>query len=368
MNNILAIRSIPAASLLISKIRVFIGVGVIALLLTTGILLRRSHRTEKPVEQTVTIPSPGAMISSLPASYEDRIVQNVSPTPIIKIIERPVVAPEIDTERLKRALEARRSSVTFASFNQAAETHPERTTDITTDSNSQGLSNHPRDSRDNPNGQQSKESFLAKKGSSDVSLHEALIKPSSPYQLLAGTVIPGLLLTGINSDLPGQLLGQVSQNVYDSVSGNSLLIPQGTKIVGQYDSNVVYGQQRVLIVWERLLFPNGQSISLERMQGIDMSGYAGLSDSVNNHYLRLLSGVVLSSLLSASAQIAQGRNYATFNPSYDQLAAQGVAQNVNDVGQQITQRNLNVQPTLEVRPGFKFQVFVNKDVTLTPYL
>ena len=184
---------------------------------------------------------------------------------------------------------------------------------------------------------------------------------------MAGTLIPGLLLTGLNSDLPGQILGQVAQNVFDTSSGNHLLVPQGTKVIGQYDSRIVYGQERVLIVWTRLIFPNGKSISLEGMPGVDLSGYAGLSDQVNNHWGRLLTGVIFSSLLSASAQMAEGRNYSTIDPSYGELATQGVARNANQVGQEITRRNLNIQPTLEIRPGFRFNVFVHKDMILEPY-
>ena len=184
---------------------------------------------------------------------------------------------------------------------------------------------------------------------------------------MAGTLIPGLLLSGLNSDLPGQIVGQVSQNVFDTKSGAYLLIPQGSKVLGQYDSRVVYGQERVLVEWTRIIFPNGRSISLEGMPGVDLSGYAGLSDQVNNHWGRLITGVVFSSLLSAGSQVAQGRNYSSFDPSYDELATQGAARNLNQVGQMITRRNLNVQPTLEIRPGFRFNVFVHKDMIHEPY-
>jgi type IV secretion system protein VirB10 len=183
---------------------------------------------------------------------------------------------------------------------------------------------------------------------------------------MAGTQIPGVLITGINSDLPGQILGQVSQNTFDSVTGKYLLIPQGTKIVGEYDSRIGYGQERVLIVWTRLLFPNGKSLSLEGMPGVDMSGYAGLADKVNNHYLKLLSGVVVSSVLSAGSRVAQGGS-RTVDPSLGQLGAEGFAMNVDDVGQQIARKNLNIQPTIEIEPGKRFSIFVNKDLVLEPY-
>jgi type IV secretion system protein VirB10 len=184
---------------------------------------------------------------------------------------------------------------------------------------------------------------------------------------MGGTLIPGVLLTGINSDLPGQILGQVSQSVYDTVSGAYLLVPQGARLIGKYDSRIVYGQERVLIVWTRLIMPNGRSISLEGMSGTDLSGYAGLTDKVNNHWDKILTGVIFSSLLGAGAQLADGRNFNTFDPSYDELALQGFARTANQVGQQITQKNLNIQPTLEIRPGFRFNVFVHKDMVLEPY-
>lgn len=155
--------------------------------------------------------------------------------------------------------------------------------------------------------------------------------------------------------------------MFDTVTGNHLLLPQGTKVIGEYDSRIVYGQERVLIVWTRLILPNGKSISLEGMPGVDLSGSAGLTDQVNNHWGRLITGVVLSSLLGAGAQIAQGRTYNSLDPSYGELATQGFAQNMNQVGQQITRKDLNIQPTIEIRQGFRFNIFVNKDVTLEPF-
>jgi len=179
-------------------------------------------------------------------------------------------------------------------------------------------------------------------------------------------LIPGVMLTGINSDLPGQLVGQVSQNVFDTVSGNYLLIPQGTKVIGQYDSRIVYGQSRVLVVWTRLIMPDGSSINLEGMPGADLSGYAGFHDEVDNHYLRLLGGVVMGSLLGASLQIAQGEVDGD-EPTFAELAAQGAALNINSAGQAITQKNLTIQPTLVINPGYRFNIYVTKDVVLRPY-
>ena len=196
-------------------------------------------------------------------------------------------------------------------------------------------------------------------------VNNTLQKPVSPYEVKTGSIIPGVMITGIDSDLPGHLVGQVRENVYDTVTGQYLLIPQGTRIIGAYDSKIAYAQERVLIVWTRLIYPNGDSIDLEGMGGIDMSGYAGLSDQVDNH-LKLLGGVLLSTMLSTSAKIAAGNN-AVGQADIGQLAAAGAGEEVNKVGSSLVEKNLNVQPTLEIRPGFKFNVFVSKDLILKPY-
>jgi type IV secretion system protein VirB10 len=170
---------------------------------------------------------------------------------------------------------------------------------------------------------------------------------------------------GINSDLPGQIGCMISQNVYDTVTGRYLLLPQGTKAIGTYDSRVAYGQERVLVVWTRLLRPDGSTLSLEGMPGVDLSGYAGLTGKVNNHYVRLLAGVVLGSVLGASSQIAVGAN--SQNPGFAELAIQGAGQNINEAGQQITRKNLNIQPTIQVPPGGRLTIFATKDLILPPW-
>ncbi len=220
--------------------------------------------------------------------------------------------------------------------------------------------------RDGSSRQDEKEQFLSKARDPSFEHSFGLEPAGSPYTMMAGTIIPGVLISGINSDLPGQILGQVSENIFDTKLGRHLLVPQGTKVIGQYDSRVVYGQDRVLVVWTRLGFPNGTALSLDGMPGMDMSGYAGLKDKVNHHFLRLLTGVVLGSMLGAGAQIAQG-DTGTLDPSFSQLALQGAAQNINQAGQRITEKNLDIQPTIEIRPGHRFSVFVTKDVVLKPY-
>jgi len=191
-------------------------------------------------------------------------------------------------------------------------------------------------------------------------------KSISPYQLMAGTVIRGVMITGINSDLPGQVLGQISENIYSTVTGKFLVIPQGSKIIGQYDSNVTFGQERVLIVWTRIIFPNGSSLALDKLEGVDLSGYAGFKDKVDNHVGRITTSVVIGSVLSAAALMATGSN--TTDTSFKAAAGAGIFQNISNAATNLLQKNLNIQPTLIIRPGYQFDIFLNKDIIFTePY-
>jgi type IV secretion system protein VirB10 len=221
---------------------------------------------------------------------------------------------------------------------------------------------------DDQNRQGEKKVFTKENRDDFPYLKTTLLTPISKYEVKAGSIIPGVLLTGINSDLPGQITAQVRENVYDTVSGRYLLIPQGSRLIGEYDSKISYGQERVLIVWTRIIMPNGNSIGLEGMPGIDLSGYAGVSGKVNNHYGKLITGVVLGSVIGAGAQVAVGGQGApNVPPSFPQLFVAGAAGNINQAGQQITQKNLNLQPTLEVAPGQRINIFLTKDLILRPY-
>lgn len=220
--------------------------------------------------------------------------------------------------------------------------------------------------RDAANRQDDKRAFSRERGESGV-LAGRVMPPASPYVVGAGTIIPALFLTGVNSDLPGQVTAQVSQPVYDSPTGRHVVIPQGSILIGTYDSRITFGQARVLLVWQRLRFPNGASLDLEAMPGVDLSGYAGVRDRVNNHWGKVTGSVILSSLLSGAMAVSQGDSFSAFQKDAGQAAAQGAAQQVNQVGSQIVQRAINVQPTLEIRPGQRVAVMVNKDLALTPY-
>nr|WP_257221737.1 TrbI/VirB10 family protein [Acinetobacter sp. YH12201] len=171
------------------------------------------------------------------------------------------------------------------------------------------------------------------------------------------TVIPAALVTGIRSDLPGQITAQVTENVYDSPTGSLLLIPQGTRIIGQYDDGVTFGQRRVLLVWNRLILPGGRSIVLERLPGADASGYAGLEDGVDYHWWDLMKAAGLSTLLAVGTELATSDEDRLIRAIRD-----GAQDTINQAGQQIIQRQLQVAPTLTIRPGFPVRVIVTRDL------
>ncbi|GLQ51167.1 conjugal transfer protein TrbI [Dyella flava] len=193
--------------------------------------------------------------------------------------------------------------------------------------------------------------------------------PRTPFELRAGFVIPAVLMSGINSELPGQIIGQVSQDVYDTPTGKYKLIPQGTRLVGTYNSQVVYGQSRVLVAWQRLVFPDGKALDIGSMPGADGAGYAGFGDKVNNHYLRIFGSALLLSGIVAGVNSSQ-TNPANdpFGTSTNTLLTQAIAQQMGTVATEMVRKNINIAPTLEIRPGYRFNVMVVKDLTFAkPY-
>ena len=220
----------------------------------------------------------------------------------------------------------------------------------------------------NANDQTGKQGFLAQSGStgSDDYLNAGIQHPKSPYEVIAGTVIPATMIGGIDSDLPGEIIGQVRENVYDTATGKYLLIPQGSRLVGIYSSAVTYGQTRVLVAWNRLIYPNGDSIDLGQMPGSDVGGYAGFNDEVNNHYLRIFGSAILASLFSAGAQLSQPQN-SNGNVNSTQILAASLGQQANTVGTMLISRGLDIQPTLTIRNGYLFNIMVTKDMVLQPW-
>jgi type IV secretory pathway VirB10-like protein len=185
----------------------------------------------------------------------------------------------------------------------------------------------------------------------------------SPWTLSAGTVISASLITGLNSDLPGAVFAQVTQNVLDSATGRAILIPQGARLVGSYDSVVAYGQKRALLVWQRIVFPDGSSVQLDNAPATDAGGYSGVQDKVDSHTWRLLKGIALSTLFGVGTQLSLGSGESDLVRAIRESAQQ----NASHAGDQITLRNLDVQPTLTVRPGFPILAMLHKDLVLRPW-
>jgi type IV secretion system protein VirB10 len=202
-------------------------------------------------------------------------------------------------------------------------------------------------------------------GPSDVQTvsTDRLQGPASPYVLQAGSVIPAALITGLKSDLPGTIFAQVTENVYDSPTGQYLLIPQGARLQGEYDSSVSFGQSRILLVWTRLILPDGQSIVLQRQEGADPQGYSGLEDGVDYHWWGIVKAAALSTVLGIGSELGANNN------DNDIVLAlrEGTADTLNQAGQQIVERQLNIQPTLTDRNGLPVDVIVDRDLILTPY-
>lgn len=222
-------------------------------------------------------------------------------------------------------------------------------------------------SGDEQNGQDRKLAFVNASVDRRTISSDRVTRPASPYIVQAGTVIPGALITGIRSDLPGLVTAQVTENVFDTPTGRFLLVPQGARLIGMYDSQVTFGQSRVLLVWTRLIMPNGRSIVLERQPGADTAGYAGLKDQVDNHWGELFKAAALSTFLAVGTELGAGSDANSNDSAIIQALRHGASDSLNQTGQQVVRRSLNIQPTLTVRPGFPVRVLVNRDLVLALY-
>ncbi|MDA8250644.1 MAG: hypothetical protein M0Z28_15940 [Rhodospirillales bacterium] len=219
--------------------------------------------------------------------------------------------------------------------------------------------------------QREKQAFLNQPsdptGSAD-DLQAALRNPSSPYLIMASTAIPAVMVGGINSDMPGMVIGQVAENVYDTATGRYLLIPQGARLIGSYDNMVSNGQTRVGVIWNRITYPDAQSIDLGSMEGADQGGYAGFHDRVNTHFWSKLGNALLISVASAGVQLSQPQAPVNGYYSSQQIAAAALGQQFGELGQIYASAGLSIPNTLEIRPGYRFVVMVNKDMHLRPYV
>ncbi|OCB02647.1 hypothetical protein BBC27_12040 [Acidithiobacillus ferrivorans] len=207
-----------------------------------------------------------------------------------------------------------------------------------------------------------------KKEKNEGYLTAHLHSPVSHSELFSGSVIPAVLVTGINSQLPGEITAQVRQNVYNSLNPSEVVIPQGSKLIGVYDSGVQYGQSRVLVAWSRVIYPNGETVDLKGMSGTNGLGEAGFSQITDNHYMKIFGSAFLISLLGAGAQLAQPQqSSALSNPGMGQTATGAISQEMDSVGGDMLQKNLNISPTLKIHPGYLFNVLVSKTMVLPVY-
>lgn len=212
-----------------------------------------------------------------------------------------------------------------------------------------------------PNLQARKSTFAREPASSPVYNPNRVQDPLSPYQLMAGSLIPASLITGIKSDLPGPVIAQVTQSVYDTVRGQHLLIPQGSRLIGRYQSEVSFGQDRALVVWDRILFPDGASITISE-PGSDASGYSGLRDRTDHHWDKVFAAAGLATLLGIGAELGPGED-----GDIERAIRRGTADTITEAGQRAVDRSLGIQPSITIRPGWPVRVIVTKDLILRPY-
>jgi len=328
----------------------------------------------KPAPPVLGPPLPGdlgsAMVKAQPP-MEARAGQGVDPAQAERLADEEAARSSVFFRRSGDGASAKRGAVAENAMSATA-TDASGLTAGQQPFNPLGAMNPVVDSPADPvmaqNRQDRKEAFLAKAGDTATRNPGSLQLPASPYQVMAGTIIPAALVTGINSDLPGQVIANVTEAVYDTATGRHLLIPQGSRLIGRYDSQVAFGQRRVLLVWMRLILPDTSSVALDRLPGIDPAGYAGLEDGAERHWDRILAGAALSTLLGVGAELAAPQSRADQDGNRLVIAVrEGAQDTVNQVGQEITKRNASIQPTLTVRPGFPMRVMVNKDLILRPY-
>jgi type IV secretion system protein TrbI len=308
--------------------------------------------------------------SGLPQAPPPRSIPQLGP-PLPGDLGRPILnaqggAPSADEQRIAQEDEAARVSRVFATTNARQETVPTASASAANG----GLPGQPQATDSKPpidpgslqNMQDRKLAFLSAQTDKRTVSPDKLSRPTSRYIVQAGSVIPAALITGIRSDLPGEITAQVTENVYDSPSGKFLLIPQGARLIGQYDSQISFGQSRVLLVWTRIIMPNGTSIVLEHQPGADSAGYAGLEDDVDYHWGNLVKAAAISTLLGIASELVLNSNNSVV-----QALRTGAENTVNQTGQTLVSRQLNVQSTLTIRPGFPVRVVVNRDLVFVPY-
>lgn len=353
---------------------IFAGVLVIAGLIVLALKPVSFKPTFTELVSTETKPTaPGLEV--LPKRYDGLTpLPSSIPKDEAKAVTHPAIKPEIiDPEIARLEKQARGAGVFFALKGQTARDAEKLGAAATSRFDAEGqnpfafpqsfLGEDPTKLPPGFEAQTAKDRFVKATPDGTTLNPHRLSKPASPYQVLAGTVISASLMTGLNSDLPGFVIAQVTEPVYDTVTGRHLLIPQGTRLLGKYDARVSFGQDRALLVWQRLIRPDGSSIVIDNLPGTDAGGYAGLVDEVNYHEWRLLKGIALATLLNVGTALSANDSDSDLVNALRQASGQ----TVNRAGQSIVERQLNVQPTLTIRPGWPLRVIVHKDLVLEPY-
>jgi type IV secretion system protein VirB10 len=275
-------------------------------------------------------------------------------------------AAEAERQRIAAERKAARESgimMQIAGASRSTPGTPTETAPSAPKSDADGTGRLALDPDRDPGSQQRKADFLSRKDETgDINPH-ALVPATSPWTLSAGSVIAASLITGLNSDLPGLITAQVTENAYDSVTGRTLLLPQGSRLIGSYDSVVAFGQKRALVVWQRIILPDGSSIRIDNVPATDTAGYAGLTDKVDVHTWQLLKGVALSTLLDVGTELSFGSSESDLVRAIRESAQQSGSR----AGDQLVTRNLNIQPTIRIRPGWPLRVVVHKDIVLRPW-
>jgi len=339
------------------------------------------HLAANPDDQQPGVKPPSDTLSALPTSYGDvpklgpplpgdlgrpildrqrqlATLPTVQPAPSSGV-DKAQAAAEARQRRLEAVVAARASGLMVQSSSRPAAASVGIATPPAAGETPVKL---PLDPATDPNNQQRKVDF-ASSAAKDADVNpNRIAAPPSPYTLSAGSVISASLITGLRSDLPGMVTAQVTQRVFDSATGTILLVPQGARLIGKYDSVVAFGQSRALVIWQRIVFPDGSSIKIDNAPASDPSGYAGLADKVDFHTWALLKGVVLSTMLGVGAEL----QFSGRGDLVDALR-QSAEQNVSRAGDQITSRNLQIQPTITVRPGASVRLLVNQDLVLKPW-
>jgi len=361
--------------------RILIGLGAVSALAVAGALgyaLQTRHKAQTGQELLSTQNSPSAeSLAALPKDYTGlpRQAPPLGP-PLPGDLGKPILnagaapntvvsatTPDPEAQHRAQEIEAARVSRLFAQTVQQPQSVGQVIPNSATGAATPPAAPPPVDAGSAQNMQDRKTAFLNASTDKRTVSPDRLEAKVSPYVVQAGTVIPAALITGIRSDLPGQVTAQITEAVYDSPSGKYLLVPQGAKLIGQYDSSVAFGQSRILLVWTRIIMPNGDSIVLERQPGADTGGYAGLEDEVDSHWGMLFKAAVLSTMLSVGAEAGTSQN----ENNLVQAIRSGASNSISQTGQQIVQRQLNIQPTLTIRPGFPVRVIVTRDLVLAPY-